>query len=317
MADLTALLEKTSRTFALSIPLLPEPTRAEVTVAYLLFRIADTLEDAAAWPRQRRVAALTEYAGLLEMPAARRRRWSRRLSRSWCGAVPSEHAGYLELLAATPAVLDGLTGLSAEAQGVIARDTGRTARGMAGFVARYDDGGRLELADEEDLARYCYVVAGIVGEMLTDLFLLHHAGLAARAAFLRRRAALFGEALQLVNILKDSAADVEEGRSFLPRGVAREAVFRRARRDLQAAGEYVLCLQDAMEEGVERGLVAFCALPVRLAWATLERVERSGAGAKLTRPEVYRIAAELERALDSGEPAAPGAAPPTRAACRG
>ncbi len=42
---LEELLFKTSRTFALSIPLLPEPTRREVTVAYLLFRIADTLED--------------------------------------------------------------------------------------------------------------------------------------------------------------------------------------------------------------------------------------------------------------------------------
>ena len=40
------LLEKTSRTFALTVPLLPEPTRCEVTVAYLLFRVADTLEDA-------------------------------------------------------------------------------------------------------------------------------------------------------------------------------------------------------------------------------------------------------------------------------
>ena len=38
------LLQATSRTFALTIPLLHEPTRREVTVAYLLFRVADTLE---------------------------------------------------------------------------------------------------------------------------------------------------------------------------------------------------------------------------------------------------------------------------------
>ena len=35
MAELLDLLEKTSRTFALSIPVLPEPTRKEVTLAYL------------------------------------------------------------------------------------------------------------------------------------------------------------------------------------------------------------------------------------------------------------------------------------------
>ena len=41
---LDQLLVETSRTFALAIPLLPEPTRRTVSVAYLLFRAADTLE---------------------------------------------------------------------------------------------------------------------------------------------------------------------------------------------------------------------------------------------------------------------------------
>ena len=55
MADLETLLIATSRTFALAIPLLPEPLRREVTLSYLLFRVADTFEDAASWPRARRV----------------------------------------------------------------------------------------------------------------------------------------------------------------------------------------------------------------------------------------------------------------------
>ncbi len=52
------LLLKTSRTFALSIPLLPEPTRREVGIAYLLFRVADTLEDATLWTARRQVEQL-------------------------------------------------------------------------------------------------------------------------------------------------------------------------------------------------------------------------------------------------------------------
>ena len=305
MADLDALLEKTSRTFALSIPLLPEPTRGEVTVAYLLFRIADTLEDAAAWPWSRRMAALEEFAGLVEAPPEAAGTAMASRSAAWCDGLPSDHHGYLELLAATPRVYAALHGLAPEARRVIARDTVRTARGMASFLRRSDEDGHLELDDEEDLARYCYVVAGIVGEMLTDLFLLGRPALAPWADDLRRRAALFGEALQLVNILKDSAADAEEGRRFLPRVVDRSAVFRRARGDLAAAAEYVAVLQRGLGAGVERGLVAFCALPVRLAWSTLDRVERAGAGAKLSRPEVLRIVAELERALDEGDPAVP------------
>ena len=39
---LRPLLQKTSRTFALTIPLLPEPLQTDVVVAYLLFRIIDT-----------------------------------------------------------------------------------------------------------------------------------------------------------------------------------------------------------------------------------------------------------------------------------
>lgn len=44
-ADLDALLVACSRTFAIAIPELPEPIRQEVTVAYLLCRALDTVED--------------------------------------------------------------------------------------------------------------------------------------------------------------------------------------------------------------------------------------------------------------------------------
>ena len=151
-----------------------------------------------------------------------------------------------------------------------------------------------------DLQAYCYVVAGIVGELLTELFLLGRPELAAVAPVLRQGSRPFGEGLQLVNILKDSAADATAGRRYLPEGVARGEVTDLARRDLAAAGEYVLALQRA---GAERGLVAFNALPIHLADATLDRLATAGPGAKLTRPEVFAIVQRLHRTLDRGEPA--------------
>jgi farnesyl-diphosphate farnesyltransferase len=117
---------------------------------------------------------------------------------------------------------------------------------------------------------------------------------------LRERAAAFGEALQLVNILKDTATDVAEGRSFLPRSAPRSEVFALARRDLGTAREYTLALQRA---GAPRGIVEFCALPAELAWATLEKVEARGPGSKVSRLEVFAIKKRVDRALDSGEPA--------------
>jgi farnesyl-diphosphate farnesyltransferase len=301
MADLERLLERTSRTFALAIPVLPEPTRREVTLAYLLFRIADTFEDASHWPPPRRIEALGEFEGLLGTlsPADAVRR-----SAAWHAEGVSPHAGYAELIASTPSVLADFAALRPGAVESIRAHVVASARGMARFVARTEEN-RLVLSSVEELKDYCYVVAGLVGEMLTDLFLIGEPALAGTAPYLRERAAAFGEALQLVNILKDADADADEGRRYLPERVPTADVFALARRDLAVAAEYVGALQQA---NAPRGFVEFTALPVELAWASLDRIEATGAGSKVSRPEVYRITRRVRRALDRGDCPVTGAA---------
>ncbi len=300
--DLEALLARTSRTFALSIPRLPSPTREAVTLAYLLFRIADTFEDAAVWSRAAREAALDEFMGLLRDPVLGTRgsvpSQAIELTARWVARRPVEHEGYLELLAQTPAVLGCLATLSPRSRGSVLSHSLRTAEGMKAYVRASTEEGGLELHDLEGLRDYCYVVAGIVGEMLTELFVGDAPGLAGVAGDLRARARAFGEGLQLVNIVKDSADDARDGRVYLPGGVAREVVFAMAREDLVRAGEYVTALQSA---GAPRGYVEFTALPVVLARATLDAVEREGAGAKVPRDAVLAMAMDLDRRLDAGE----------------
>lgn len=292
------LLEKTSRTFALAIPLLPEPRREQVTIAYLLFRIADTLEDAHRWPRERRIEALHELDALLESPATHD---VARLARGWREPAPLDEPSYLELLDETPLVLRALGALDDTARAIVTRHTRRTALAMAGSVALADEEGTLRLPDLAALRDYCYGVAGIVGEMLTDLYLLDPA-LDDAAPALRERARFFGEALQLVNILKDADDDARRGRVFLPASLGRDEIFALARRDLRAAAEYTNALQQA---GAARGVVRFNALPARLAAATLRVVEERGPGAKITRAEVWAIVARLDAALAAGLPAVP------------
>jgi farnesyl-diphosphate farnesyltransferase len=296
-AEIDDLLAKTSRTFALAIPLLPEPTRLQVGIAYLLFRIADTFEDAELWPRARKLAALDRFERLLRRPDPEE---ARRAAERWLADPPCRHAGYLELLARSPAVLGAFWRQPEAARQLIGDHTRRTVEGMAGFVRRADERGELQLADLEDLEGYCYVVAGIVGELLTELFLLGRRSLAPVRAFLSERSARFGEALQLVNIVKDALADAAHGRRFLPPAADLGEVVALARRDLQEATRYTLSLQRA---GAPRGIVAFVALPVRLAQATLDLVEQRGPGAKLSRPDVARIAEALNQALAQGLPA--------------
>ena len=291
------LLERTSRTFALSIPRLPEPTRGEVAIAYLLFRIADTFEDAVGWPRERKLAALADLAALLDGEAR-----AAACADSWLAPPAAiQHAGYQQLLAATPQVLAAFAALGEPARAAIRHHLGRTIDGMARFVARADGKGALALGSLAELRDYCYVVAGIVGEMLCELFLLDAPALAPVASRLRERAALFGEGLQLVNILKDAEVDEREGRIYLP-PAQQDDVMALARQDLRAATEYTLALQ---RHGGDAGLVAFNALLVRLAIGTLAAIEERRPGNKLSRMEVLTIIAEVVQQVDQGQPPLP------------
>jgi len=294
MANLDDLLEKTSRTFALSIPMLPEPTRRHVGIAYLLFRVADTFEDALRWPRAKRLAALDDLLRLLETPGGEQGAATR-----WLADAPVSHTGYLQLLRETPAVMEAYWAVPATARAVLRRDLLRTVSGMAGFVRRGDLRGNLRLTSLRELRDYCYVVAGIVGEMLTELFLLDAEALAPFASRLRRRSRFFGEALQLVNILKDANSDATEGRVYLPGGVDRTRVFALARRDLDIAAAYVGTLQLA---GAPDGFLAFTGSPAVLARASLDRIESNAEGAKITRAEVGALMERMFENLAAGRP---------------
>lgn len=291
------LLVKSSRTFALAIPQLPTSLRREVTIAYLLFRIADTFEDATGrWGKDRQLEALSDFVELLASPSPD---GAGRFTAGWLHEPPTDHAGYLELLGATPEVIGSWAKLLPAAARSIVRHTRRTAQLMSAFVERTNSQGVLQLEGMDDLRQYCYAVAGIVGEMLTDLFVLDSPGLERVRPELSGRAAAFGEGLQLVNILKDSAGDAVEGRNFLPGSVDRSEVFALARRDLEQAAEYCLTLQEA---GGDDGVVAFVALPVELAWATLDRVEKKGPGAKISRHTVFTLHGRVKRAIRERRP---------------
>ncbi len=283
MIDLGDLLRKTSRTFALAIPLLPEPTQRAVSLAYLVFRIADTLEDATEWERADRVTALGDLAtalGALDVDrlCALRDAWMKR--------PPTSHAGYLELLEKSPDVLREIAALDPRGRDIVVKHAVRTTEGMARIVSSASDRGELALASITELREYCYVVAGIVGELLTDLFLNDTPRLESERETLEATMRLFGEGLQLVNILKDERTDAGDGRSYVPHDVPRADVLALARTDLQAAERYV----EALRRGrAPRGYIAFTGLCMNLAKASLDRIEESGAGAKLSRSDVFGI----------------------------
>ena len=293
-ADFDGLLGRTSRTFALAVPLLPAALRHPVTLAYLLFRTADTLEDATDWPPVCRIAALEELSRGPHAPGL-----ARRLSHEWTADPPVAHAGYLDLLAAYPDLVAAVGRLPGPVGRLIWGHARRTAGGMVEFQRRAAPDGTVRLRDRTELRTYCYAVAGIVGELLTELFVWHEPGLAEVHPALCRLAPAFGEGLQLVNILKDSAADAADRRFFLPPDADRREIVRLARADLAAARRYVDLLR---ANRAPAGVVGFAALPVVLADAALAAVERGGPGAKVSRAAVARISGHLLRTLAGSRP---------------
>jgi len=277
--------------------MLPEPTRKAVGVAYLLFRIADTFEDATDWPRSRRIEALLDFSALFGLPSDERRGRAEALQGAWLAEPPVAHQGYLELLGKTSDVIAEGDAMAEGIRRILAKHTVRTAEGMAKVVARADERGNLRLTSVRDLQDYCYIVAGIVGELLTEVFVHDAPSLQREASALSKHMVAFGEGLQLVNILKDAGVDERDGRVYLPVDTPRAHIFALARRDLVEARDYVRALQRG---GAPRGFLEFTGTSLVLANASLDRLEEQGPGAKVSRSDVARLVGALQVELEGG-----------------
>ncbi|HSM51015.1 MAG TPA: phytoene/squalene synthase family protein, partial [Thermoanaerobaculia bacterium] len=206
------ILRGVSRTFALTIPELPGPLRHAVGNCYLLCRIADTIEDDPGLPPAAKRAL---WRGLRAAVAGIRDPGSlaRDLDRALAPGTP---AAERDLARNLPRVVRAARAESRGARRAVLRCLATMTEGMAHFAERRSPAG---LPDVAELERYCYHVAGVVGELLTDLFAERLPALAARRSELRALAASFGAGLQMVNILKDVREDRERGVCWLPRSL--------------------------------------------------------------------------------------------------
>jgi len=288
-AFMQRILPDVSRTFALSIEALPADLRDAVRTAYLLCRILDTVEDEANLPWARRDALFELFERALLDPE---KATSFASAPEW--TTDASNPEY-ELCRRSQAVFRDFAVAPDWVKEAVRPHVLEMKTGMREYAGRLQREGRLQIQDEADLDRYCYFVAGTVGKLLTALFL---GALPDSDDDLRReaeaRAVAFGQGLQLVNIIKDVATDSERGVSFLPADLAarhglqpeqlvepahRSAaldvvnqVVRRAYGHLDQAIEYTM-LWPTTATG--RDVRFFCAVPLALALATMEEVQKS------------------------------------------
>lgn len=209
-------LLRVSRTFALTIPQLPRRLRRVMGNAYLLCRIADTIEDEPALSGSQKQRLLGEFAQAVAgrvPPGAFVARLGPMLSDA---TGPDEW----DLATHTGLLLDLTHGFRAAERAAIERCIRIMTEGMAEFGGGAPGG----LDTLRDLERYTYCVAGVVGEMITDLLCEHSPEMATRRDRLRPLSARFGRGLQLVNILKDFHADQCRGTCWLPRAAFADGV---------------------------------------------------------------------------------------------
>lgn len=208
-----------SRTFALNIPVLPPPLDLVVTVAYLLCRIADTLEDEAGGQVSERAELFHTLGRLVKLEPGWEERASEFARRSVAALRPSAPSAEVQLVQGTPTVLEAMRGLPDWTHRHIAACVGEMTGGMAEVMEELDGGAPQGLPDLRDTLQYCYYVAGTVGVMLTGLFVDGYDSVRPKKSELAPRAPAFGRALQLTNILKDIREDLDRGFCWLPRTV--------------------------------------------------------------------------------------------------
>ena len=244
-------LEAVSRSFALCIPQLATPFRQHVALSYLLLRVLDTVEDASFADKlhqQRQFAAFRQFLAkrptLAQVDAFRD---------SFPDSITD---GERNLLADTEAFFEDAYELPAAPRGVMFGAIDRMAVGMAAYARRPT----LRLVDLEDVSRYCCIVAGLVGEMLTQLW-----GLDGETPPRMLNAYRFGLFLQKVNILKDQAEDEAVARFLVP---DRRDILASLRADAEGALSYLTSLPEK-----ERGYRTFCAWSLMLGAASLAQMD--------------------------------------------
>ena len=207
------LLRDVSRTFALTIPTLPQPLRRTVENAYLLCRIVDVIEDEPALDPHWKSALSRRFVDVVK-GHREASGFERELSAALTPATPCTEKELVRNLGSVVAVTQRL---SDNQKRPIEKCVSIMATGMMEFQnARLGGKG---LTDHAHLDRYCYCVAGVVGEMLTELFCDYSPEIKQKHDALQKLSVSFGQGLQMTNILKDIWEDRQAGRCWLPRDV--------------------------------------------------------------------------------------------------
>lgn len=280
------VLPKVSRTFAPTIKMLPKGLRLQVTVAYLLCRIADTVEDSEALDLQTKQTMLHTYANIFTNS-------SNEALNSFKNLVPTLPRKTADdiLVYDLDRVLRVYHLFKPAMQEHISKWVIEMSLGMHKYAQSVNKKRFSFLKSMKELDEYTYYVAGTVGYLLTELFSYYsHKITPPIRGKMEHFAGSFGKGLQMVNIIRDMTVDMRRGQSYIPdellkkykltretiydQGNAQKAeqmfneLIRKAVEHLDQALDYILLIPTE-----ETRIRLFCMLPLFWAMRTLQKIQ--------------------------------------------
>ena len=315
--EIDSLLERTSRSFFITLRALPPKIRGQVGLLYLLARVADTIADS----KQGEADLLLET---LEQYNKRAQGHSESLPDMDYLAEIQENISEAELLRNVTSVVECLENLSEGDRSRIRKCLDIIVSGQSLDIQRFgiaNEGGVISpLEREDELDDYAYRVAGSVGEFWTAMTLAHLFNAdAEKEAKLFAHGVRFGKALQLTNILRDIPEDLRFGRCYIPRESLAEIGLKPS--DLLDSGNmdrfrslynrYIDLASAHMDAAVEYiGMLPYsqfrlrgaCMLPVLIGQRTLKLLRNQNVldvenRVKVLRPEIERLVKKTKRSL--------------------
>jgi farnesyl-diphosphate farnesyltransferase len=255
------VLKKTSRTFFIPISFLPLRLKEAVTSAYLCMRAVDEIEDHPGLSSDSKVYLLQSISELLR----------RNQSHKTVKLFGPYHSQLPEV---TLRLNDWIKLCPPQVTPNLLNATQLMSDGMAEWAMK-----GWAIQNKDDLDRYTFHVAGLVGLLLSDLWNWFDA-----TKTKRDLAVSFGRGLQAVNIIRNRDEDLSRGVNFFPRGWDFKDMLNYAQENLSLANLYV-------EEIESAPILNFCKIPLALAHATLEALEAGDA--KLSRSAVNQIVLQV------------------------
>ena len=315
--EIDTLLEDTSRSFFLTLKVLPKRMRGQVGLLYLLARVADTIADTKTGSEKQLIEALESYGDVAQGKSSTLPDFSEI-------TALQEHEGEQRLMQNVAKVISSLGAFDEDDQERMRNCLEIIIGGQILDLQRFGSANETDsigaLNNSQELDDYAYRVAGSVGEFWTSMTLAHQINFKPENEIkMYELGVRFGKALQMINILRDIPEDLRFGRCYIPIDCLDEVGLKPAdltdpnnmgkfqsiyeenldiaSSHLDAAAEYIEMLPYSQFR-----LRAACMLPVLIGQRTLTLLRKSNVldqsnRVKVLRPEIKRLRNQTLRAL--------------------